>query len=204
MISAWNVIGLFVWILIIGWLISMIIFTRKRNQQALLQPNKELGLKNRWIMVSQWLVLIGSILAMTIISFSGNKHLSNVSLARNYKPIVLDTDGHKSYYVNVYNAKRPSQKYYTYLTKGEHYKVSSRNAMIINGYESSFSLPTMTYRSDPKLMKRLDQRYQKAWIETITTKYKPNFWNGLGMRVGRQASRYSIIRVPDQSFIFYH
>ncbi|MHA8263306.1 LVIS_2131 family protein [Lactobacillaceae bacterium Melli_B3] len=181
----------------------MIISIRKRNRQALLQQSEKLVKRNLWISIFQGSILIISIIVMTFISLRTDKTVGNVSVTRNYKPIVLDTDGRKSYYVNVYNSSKPKGiQYYTYLTKGEHYKISSNDSIIIDG-KTTVSLPMSTYHSDEDQMKVLDQKYQKAWIEIVNAKYKPNILNGLGMRVGRYASRYVIIRVPDQSFIYY-
>ncbi|MGO2743948.1 MAG: LVIS_2131 family protein, partial [Lacticaseibacillus paracasei] len=36
---------------------------------------------------------------------------------------------------------------------------------------------------------------------TVTARYKPGFLNGLGMHVGNIADRFSILRVPNDTFV---
>ncbi|MBW1605258.1 LVIS_2131 family protein [Lactobacillus sp. Sy-1] len=204
MISAWNLIGLSVWAIIGGYLIYLIFAIRNRKRQAMRQQDNKLAKQNLIISIFQGLGLAVAIILMVTVTLLNDKSTSNVSVVRSYRPIALDTNGRKSYYVNVYNDKRqPTRQYYTYLTRGKHYRIASGSSMIISS-GVNVSLPIATYHSDVNRMKQLDHKYQKAWVETISAKYKPSVLNGLGLKVGRQASYYVLIRVPNQSFIYYH
>ena len=47
----------------------------------------------------------------------------------------------------------------------------------------------------------MDKKYQRAYVAIYTAFYKKNWQNGIGMHAGHLATRYYLIRVPDQSFI---
>ncbi|UQS86285.1 LVIS_2131 family protein [Nicoliella spurrieriana] len=204
MASAWNLIGLLMWIVILIDLIWMIISIKKRNRRALLNQDGKSKQHHLMILIGQGTFLLVALVLMGSVYLNPSRAVSNVSIMKNYKPIVLDTNGRQSYYVNVYDSKNRLAKHdYTYLTKGERYRVPSNESIIVAGNDK-VAYPMETYHSNFNRMKSLDQKYQKAWIETINAKYRPGLVNGLGMRVGHRASYYVIIRVPDHSFIYYH
>ena len=52
-----------------------------------------------------------------------------------------------------------------------------------------------------KKIKKMDSRYQNAYVITVQAKYKNNFINGLGLKANRFAMEYRVLRVPARSFI---
>ncbi len=52
-----------------------------------------------------------------------------------------------------------------------------------------------------KRPEKLDQTADQAYVATVTARYKPGFLNGLGMHVGNIADRFSILRVPNDTFV---
>ena len=78
--------------------------------------------------------------------------------------------------------------------------VNSTNATVVYG-KSNLNIQAETYKWNKEWLNHLDTRYQKAWVATVTTTYKKNFFNGIGLHAGRQADRFSLIRIPDKSFM---
>jgi len=52
-----------------------------------------------------------------------------------------------------------------------------------------------------KKIKKLDSKYQYAYVITVQAKYKNNFINGLGLKANRYAKEYRVLRVPARSLI---
>lgn len=57
------------------------------------------------------------------------------------------------------------------------------------------------YPWSKKELKKLDQSADRAYVATVSAQYKPGFLNGLGMHVGHSADRFSILRVPNDTFV---
>lgn len=200
--NSWNWLGLLVWVLIIAWLVFIVMNIRKRHLEMIVIDNKHHSVKNTVIDILEILIFAVAFLSMFYLAllnkvdFSSNK---DVSLSYSVKPLVIQTENAQGYYVEAKQSdKKHIVQYYTYWTNGNKYNVPGNNATISYGKEP-VSLRAKYY-SWPDA-KKYDQEYQSAYVMTMNAKYKNNVINGLGLRAGRHATDYSIIRVPAGTFV---
>jgi hypothetical protein len=115
--------------------------------------------------------------------------------------LIIQYQNDQSDYVRVKNGvgRNPIQ-HYTYYVEGRKYQVDSLSATVVYG-KSNLNLQAETYKWNKEWLNHLDDRYQKAWVATVTTTYKKNWFNGIGLHAGRQANRFSLIRIPDKTFM---
>ncbi|KRM77622.1 LVIS_2131 family protein [Secundilactobacillus collinoides] len=127
---------------------------------------------------------------------------SRVTVAYQFKPLVLDTtSAARSTYVTVRTGKgRKPVQVYKYTTEGETDEVSSLDATISGG-KDPINVTASAYKWNKKKLSNYDTKYQKAWVGVVETTYKKDFLNGIGLHAGRLANRFTLIRIPDHSFI---
>lgn len=203
--STWNLIGMVLWLLVLITLVWMTHDMRVRRIQLIVKEGKSFSWRNFIISTIElvvWLLFLGGMGYTTF--FQNVNQLGNrVTETTRYDPLVLSTgDGTKSsYYVAVKNdhGKKPIQQY-TYLTEGEKYQVNSTVATVATG-KNPINLPASVYQWDKKKVAKYDQRHQRAWVGVVETTYKKNWLNGIGLHAGRLANRFTLIRIPDHSFM---
>ncbi|WP_143462669.1 LVIS_2131 family protein [Levilactobacillus enshiensis] len=203
--STWNLVGMGVWLLVLIALVWMVHDMRVRRIRLIVKEHHSFSWRNFTISTIElvaWLLVFGGMSYTTF--FQNVNHLGDrVSQTTRYEPLVINTgDGSgSSYYVTVNNRKgnKPIQTY-TYLTEGEKYQVSSADATVSDG-KKAINLPASAYKWNAKKVAKYDQRHQKAWVGVIETTYKKSFVNGLGLHAGRLADRFTLIRIPDHSFM---
>ncbi|QMU08424.1 LVIS_2131 family protein [Levilactobacillus suantsaii] len=203
--SSWNLVGMGLWLLVLITLVWMTHDMRVRRIHLIVKEGRSFSWRNFIISTVElvvWLLFFGGMSATTF--FQNESHLgSRVTQETRYEPLVLTTGDSKgsSYYVEVNNGggDKPIQQY-TYLTEGERYQVDSTVATVSTG-KKPINLPASAYKWNKKKVAKYDQRHQKAWVGVIETTYKKNFLNGIGLHAGRLAHRYTLIRIPDHSFM---
>ncbi|UDM32301.1 LVIS_2131 family protein [Lentilactobacillus laojiaonis] len=205
--STWNLIGVFIWLVILIYLIWMIHDIRNRRLKKIVTGNKAFSWKNGLISIGEVLLFLLVVGVMGKITFFQDvNHLSSnrVVTTYTYRPLILETGAQHSYYVKVNNAgkNRPIQKY-DYLVNNEKYQVNSYESTIVSG-KHDVNIAASAYNWDRNKIKVLNKRYQKAWVATATSTYKKNFINGIGMHAGNKANEFTLIRVPDHSFIDFN
>lgn len=203
--STWNLVGMVLWLFVLITLIWMTHDMRVRRIHLIVKEGRSFSGRNLTISTVElvvWLLFFG---AMSYTTFFQNVNQlgQRVSQTTRYEPLVLNTGtgSGSSYYVAVDNnsGQKPIQRY-TYLTEGERYQVDSTSATISAG-KHPINLPASAYHWNKKRVARYDQRHQKAWVGVIETTYKKNFVNGIGLHAGRLANRFTLIRIPDHSFM---
>ena len=202
--STWNLVGMALWVIIFVYGIWMVHDMRVRRIKMIVTEKRNFSWANFGRSAVELVILLVAFVAMSRVTFFQDVNQlgkSAVDTSYNYEPLVIDSNGDQSYYVQVKNAgdKRPIQQY-TYLVNGEKYHVDSLNATIVMG-RHNVNVQASAYDWDQKQLNHLDTRYQKAWVGTVTTTYKKNFINGIGLHAGRQANRFNLIRIPDRSFM---
>lgn len=193
------------WLLVLITLIWMTHDMRVRRIHLIVKEGRSFSWRNFTISTVElvaWLLFFGGMSYTTF--FQNVNQLGNrVSQTTRYEPLVLNTGtgNGSSYYVAVTNnsGKKPIQQY-TYLTEGEKYQVDSTVATVSAG-KNPINLPASAYHWDKQRVARYDQRHQKAWVGVIETTYKKSFVNGIGLHAGRLANRFTLIRIPDHSFM---
>ncbi|KRK95650.1 LVIS_2131 family protein [Levilactobacillus acidifarinae] len=203
--STWNLVGMVLWLLVLITLIWMTHDMRVRRIHLIVKEGRSFSWRNFTISTVElvaWLLFFGGMSYTTF--FQNVNQLGNrVSQTTRYEPLVLNTGtgSGSSYYVAVTNnsGQKPIQQY-TYLTEGEQYRVDSTAATVATG-KNPINLPASAYHWDKQRVARYDQRHQKAWVGVIETTYKKSFVNGIGLHAGRLANRFTLIRIPDHSFM---
>lgn len=202
--STWNLVGMALWAIVLIYGIWMVHDMRVRRIKLIVTEKRNFSWRNLWKSALELVIFLAAFFAMSKVTFFQDVNQlskSAVDTSYQFEPLVIDSNGDHSYYVQVKNAgkKRPIQQY-TYLVNGEKYHVDSLNATIVMG-EHNVNVQASAYDWDQKKLDHLDTRYQKAWVGTVTTTYKKTFLNGIGLHAGRQANRFSLIRIPDKSFM---
>ncbi|KJW13763.1 LVIS_2131 family protein [Levilactobacillus spicheri] len=203
--STWNLVGMVLWLLVLITLIWMTHDMRVRRLHLIVKEGRSFSWRNLTISTIElvvWLAFFGGMSYTTF--FQNVNQLGNrITQTTRYDPLVLNTGASNgsSYYVEVENGEgqKPIQQY-TYLTEGERYKVDSTAATVSSG-KDPINLPASAYHWNRQQVKKYDSRHQKAWVGVIETTYKKNFVNGIGLHAGRLANRFTLIRIPDHSFM---
>ncbi|WP_268912456.1 LVIS_2131 family protein [Lentilactobacillus sp. SPB1-3] len=201
--SAWNLVGMALWLILIIYLIWMIHDMRSRRLRLLVTEKKSFTWNNFTKSAIELVIFVLAFWGMTYATFFQDVNKldkSAVTTSYTYKPLVLRY-AQRSHYVTVSNTdgRKPVQVYTFYLQGGK-YEVTSNDATISYG-ANPLNVSASAYKWNKEWLKHLDVRNQKAWVGIITTTYKKNFINGIGLHAGRQANRYSLIRIPDKSFM---
>ncbi|MTV83283.1 LVIS_2131 family protein [Secundilactobacillus folii] len=203
--SAWNLVGMGLWLLLLIYLIWMVHDMRVRRLKLLVTEKRSWSGRN---LIQSTIELIIFLLALwgmgytTLFQDVSKLNTSRVTVAYEYKPLVLDTNSAgNSAYVNVRtgNGRKPVQ-YYTYYTAGEKYTVPGDSATVSGG-SHPINVVAASYKWNQKKVNEMEKQHQKAWVGVVETTYKKNFMNGIGLHAGRLANRFTLIRVPDHSFV---
>lgn len=199
-----NLLGIAIWVILILYLVFTIQNIRKRHLRMIVQDRKRFEGKTLALDLVEIIVLLAAAVFMIKITFFDNPDLNDqqiISSSTEYRPLILTTGAHKSYYVTASSAKktRPVQSY-TFYSDGNKYAVSSRYATVVTDSKATTVNATMIPFSKRGLQKA-DDRYQRAFVAVYTATYRNNWRNGLGLHAGRLATRYYYLRVPDSTFV---
>lgn len=202
--SAWNLVGMGLWLILFIYFIWMIYNMRGRRLRLIVTQKKGFTWQNFGISMAELIVFLLVFWGMSYTTFFQDVrklNKNNVRMSYTYKPLIVQYQADQSDYVTVKNGngRKPIQRY-TYYVEGRKYEDDSLNATVVSG-ESNLNVQAQAYKWNKEWLNHLDQRYQHAWVGTVTTTYKKNFFNGIGLHAGRQADRFSLIRIPDRSFM---
>lgn len=202
--SAWNWIGLAAWFILLVFLIFIVQNIRHRHIKMIIMTKRTFSLSTMLLDLLLIAIFLGGLGFMGYQTFFSRVDVTDhemVAVKYNTTPLVLQTNGANGYFVTVeQGAGRMPIQTYTYWTEGNMYQVKSIHASIATG-QDPISIGSKIYRMPDKLIKEADKDYRQAFVATARATYKPNFWNGLGMRVGKNAVDYTMIRVPSSTFV---
>jgi hypothetical protein len=202
--NVWNLIGIFAWLVLLAYLIFMINNIRSRHLRMIVVHGKKRSGRTIAIDIAEVVVLLAAAYGLFFAAWvrpvdyaSGN----DVTVKHEYAPLVMQIDDDQQYYVTVQSqtAKSPL-RHYTYWSEGTKVQVSSQNADVAAD-ASPLPISASAYPWSKKKLIALDKTTDKAFAATVTARYKNNFLNGLGMRAGREADYFTIIRVPNKQLI---
>ena len=202
--SAWNLVGMALWLLLIVYFAYIIHDMRARRLRLIVTEKKSFTWRNFWISFGELAAFLLFLWGMSYSTFFldvKKMDQSRITTSYTYKPLIIRYRDDQSDYVTVQNGtgRKPIQNY-TFYVDGGKYLVNSTNATVVYG-KSNLNIQAETYKWNKEWLNHLDTRYQKAWVATVTTTYKKNLFNGIGLHAGRQADRFSLIRIPDKSFM---
>lgn len=203
--NGWNFIGILAWIIVIALLFIVVFNIRNRHLKILVEHKKKITWKTICLDIVEILVVIAAVIGMLYMSLFSRVDLNNkqdIAVTYKYDPMIVQTrsDG-QGYYVKI-DKSNPNKgtNVYQYWINNSTYTVSSREATISDA-TLPFNVSGVHLNWPMKKIKQMDSKYQHAYVITAEAKYKNNFVNGLGLRAGRFASEYRVIRVPERSFI---
>ncbi|MCH5461802.1 hypothetical protein HC026_06845 [Lactobacillus sp. LC28-10] len=203
--SAWNLVGMGLWLLLLIYLIWMVHDMRVRRLKLLVTEKRSWSWQNITKSGVELVIFLLGLWGMSYATLFQDVQQLNpnrVTVAYHYKPLVLDTSAtNSSDYVTVKtgNGRKPAQ-YYTFYTEGEKDIVPGDSATVSTG-SHPINLVASSYKWDMKKVGQMEKNHQKAWVGVVETTYKKNFLNGIGLHAGRLANRFTLIRVPDHSFV---
>lgn len=141
---------------------------------------------------------------MVVLTFFNRPDLGDkniISSKVEYEPLIMSTDDKKSYYVMAASSNKtaPRQSYKFYSNK-DRIIVNSTYASISDG-TNPMSVEASAIPYSKKGLEKADAQYQRAFVAIYTATYKKNWYNGLGLHSGKIATKYYLIRIPDQTFV---
>lgn len=201
---SWNILGILIWVVIILYLVFIIQNIRQRRIKMIIKKHKRFSWPNFLIDIVEIIVLLVAIGWMFNECVWDNPDLedqSRITSTVKYEPLVMSTGSGNSSYVTVDSAKKKNgSQNYTYYRAGTKTTVSGNYASIAYG-NTAADIAAEKIPYEKKELAKMDKKYQRAYVAVYTAKYKKNWQNGLGIHAGRLATRYYLIRIPDQSFI---
>ncbi|WP_057881690.1 LVIS_2131 family protein [Companilactobacillus kimchiensis] len=203
--NSWNFVGIIAWVIVIALLIFVVFNIRNRHLKILVVKKGKITWTTVLTDLLEIVVVILAVSGLLYTSLFTKVDLtdkSEVAVSYKYDPMIVQTtnDG-QGYYVKI-NKKESSSsnEVYQYWLNNSTYTVSSRDATISDG-SLPFTVSGLHLDWPLKKIKKLDAKYQYAYVITAQAKYKDNFKNGLGLRANRYAMEYRVLRVPARSFI---
>ena len=204
--NVWNLIGIGAWIILVVYLIFIIRNIRQRHIKMIVGGKRTSG-RTITIDIVEVLVFLavgyGLFYAAWMRPVDYNSG-TDVTVKYEYAPLVMQTDSDQSYYVatSSQNPKSPVRRY-TYWSDGSKTTVSSQNADIAAN-ASLMPVRASAYpwpNAEMKKLRELNKQTDSAFAATIKARYKNTFMNGLGMRAGREADYFTILRVPNEQLV---
>lgn len=201
--STWNLIGVFLWLILIVFLIFIIRDIRKRNLRQIVVEKKNFSWQNFLINAAEVLIFLVGLWFMSYQTFFKPVALHDpkeVQLSYSFKPLVIQTDKNHSYYAYVYSrGKEKKSQSITYWVNGAQYTVSSRDASLVDG-STAIDVQSSAFPWPKKRVDKIDKLSEHAFVGTLTATYQKTWENGIGLHAGRKAKEYRLIRIPDDSF----
>ncbi|ANK60633.1 LVIS_2131 family protein [Loigolactobacillus backii] len=203
--DAVNYIGIAFWLIVLIFIFFTFHNIRVRRLKRIVAGEK--GFYWPGFLLSGLLIVIAfaGLWLASYATFFRNVDLTDkqeISLSYKYKPLVMSSINGRFYDVKVENGngKQPTQ-YYTYWVDGARYQISSNNATIVSGaHPMNVSAGNYPWKHDE--LAKQEKKTERTFVATMTATYKSNFMNGLGIRAGRKATTFSMIRVPNSSVIY--
>lgn len=201
---SWNIIGILIWVAIILYLVFIVQNIRQGRIKMIIKKHKHFTWPNFLVNVIEVVVLLVAAGWMFNQTFMDNPDLEDanrITSSVKYEPLIMKTGAGNSSYVTINSAKKKyGSQTYTFYRAGSKITTSSDYASITYG-NTALDVNAEKIPYVKKELAKKDKEYQRAYVAIYTAKYKRNLINGIGLHAGHLATRYYLIRVPDQSFI---
>ena len=203
--NSWNFVGIIAWIIVIALLIFIVFNIRNRHLNILVVKKGKITWKTILTDLLEIVVIILMVSGLLYTSLFTRVDLTDkeaVSVSYKYDPMIVQTteDG-QGYYVKIDKKQsNSSTDVYQYWLNNSTYTVSSRDSTISDA-TLPFTVSGIHLDWPMKKIRKLDSKYQYAYVITVQAEYKNNFINGLGLKANRYAMEYRVLRVPARSFI---
>ncbi|KRN58527.1 LVIS_2131 family protein [Limosilactobacillus secaliphilus] len=201
----WNWLGWLLWIGGIAFLAWVFHYIRVKQLMLIAKEKRRFdkGLFTRYVILM--IVAVVWLGAMSYFSWFRTVSVddeSQVSIHTSYHPLVLGSVKNGYYYVRADRNKGGKRAVitYTYWTKNSRNTTNSKYGTVAVS-DHYLSSAAGAYPWNKKELARLDSRSGHAFAAVMTIRYRNTPINGLGVRVGRTADQYTLIRVPAANMI---
>ncbi len=201
----WNWLGWLLWIGGIAFLAWVFHYIRVKQLMLIAKEKRRFdkGLFTRYVILM--IVAVVWLGAMSYFSWFRTVSVddeSQVSIHTSYHPLVLGSVKNCYYYVRADRNKGGKRAVitYTYWTKNSRNTTNSKYGTVAVS-DHYLSSAAGAYPWNKKELARLDSRSGHAFAAVMTIRYRNTPINGLGVRVGRTADQYTLIRVPAANMI---
>ncbi|GLB46559.1 hypothetical protein WR164_05380 [Philodulcilactobacillus myokoensis] len=194
--STWNWSGILGWLVLLIDLILLLIYFYHHKvwrKEYWIHP-QNLHSKSLWFKIVTFVILL---LGLGYVHLNHSIDQDSVMTTHQFKPLALEIDGKRSYYIHVRN-QRLFKKYIFFINGAKNKSTSHRTLLLDrdNPLDSQYN----QLKLNPVQLHQLDSKYQKAWVEITTIRYRNRLRNGLGLHAGRILSSQVAIRVPNQNY----
>lgn len=204
MTIGWNILGILAWLIIILYLVFIIQNIRKRHLLMIVRDRKRFTWTTTIIDTIEIVIFFIAAIFMVMLTFFTKPDLENkniISSKVEYEPLIMSTDNKQSYYVVASsNSKSAPRQNYKFYSNKERIMVSNNYASISDG-KDPMSVEAAAIPYSKKDLEKADKQYQNAYVAIYTATYKKNWYNGISLHSGKMATRYYLIRIPDQTFV---
>lgn len=201
--SGWNTLGILLIVVLILYFVFMIQNIRQRRIKMIIREHKRFTVKNVTLDLLEIAVFLVASIAMFNQIFLDNPNLEDstrITSQVEYKPLILNTGTGNSSYVTIDSSKTKfGSQTFTFYVSGKRYKVVNDVSVAFGKEPINVNAEKIPY--DKRVLAKMDKQYQKAYVAIYTARYKKTWQNGIGLHAGRIATKYYLIRVPDDSFI---
>ena len=201
----WNWLGWLLWIGGIAFLAWVFHYIRVKQLMLIAKEKRRFdkGLFTRYVILM--IIAVVWLGAMSYFSWFRTVSVddeSQVSIHTSYHPLVLGSVKNGYYYVRADRNKGGKRAVitYTYWTKNSRNTTNSKYGTVAVS-DHYLSSAAGAYPWNKKELARLDSRSGHAFAAVMTIRYRNTPINGLGVRVGRTADQYTLIRVPAANMI---
>lgn len=201
----WNWLGWLCWLAVIVLCVFTVKYIRNHQLMLIAKTKKRFSGKLFLRYVLLTVVSLFCIGLMAYFTFFRSVDVNNpqaVTTSEKYEPLQLGNTKHGFYYV-VANRSRMGKHpvvSYTYWTKNSKNTTNSRYGSIADS-NSYISTQASVYPWNKKRLKEENRRTGHAFVAQMTVRYKNTPLNGLGVRCGRVATTYTLLRIPGANMI---
>lgn len=205
--TGWNWVGIILWIIVVAYFVYVIHFIRVKQLMLIVRTKKSFCVEEH--MAIHWPISSGTNCAGFNVLFDIFRQvdLSNkneVEISTKYHPLVLTPIKDDFYYVQAHRGTSGDKPVvsYSYWLKHNKYTISGHNGTVVDG-PVPMNVVASVYPWDLAKLKAQDTKNGKAFVAVMTIRYKQTILNGIGMRSGHVANRYTMIRVPAEGFVYH-
>lgn len=206
MFTGWNFVGVILWVIAIGFLIYVIHFIRVKQLMLIVKTKKAFAWKNTIQYTILLVISFAALAGMAYLSFFRQVPMNDkqqLEISTEYKALSLQQIKDDFYYTRVERTSSGDKPVasYTYWAENNKYTVDGHRATVSDGVKP-VSASASVYPWDRIKLAKEDAKTNRAYVAVMTIKYKKTFLNGLGIRSGHVANRYTLIRIPSSDFIY--
>lgn len=222
MSSAWNWIGILVWLLILAylfWVVDNVHSRKKRLLKTALNNRKhelttDVASRNFEITAFEVVILVILLLGMGKTTLRHHVKHGNSIVTSRVEPIAYThTKLNKKhpfakrhyYYVRVNRSRaRDFRQNYSFMIDGQNTGATNANSVIVTDPDALKRDVNLAHLVSKGLSRKIARanRSHRAWAVRFVTRYRNDFTNGLGLHAGQKKFYYTLIKVPSRSGIY--